>query len=163
MKIQKMMMFVAAATMLFAAACSKDDDKKSEPTEAAANTLVIDGTTYKLDSRFHGTDRGYADATTIETNGAGEPKYTIVADVEVETFNHTYDFPLGQQGGMLFFSIHDYNYGYERSVGDFVSGTLNIVKDESVFVYKVMGKTSQGENISFQIRVLASDWGNDER
>ena len=55
------------------------------------------------------------------------------------------------------------HYEYERSVGDFVSGTLNIVKDESVFVYKVMGKTSQGENISFQIRVLATDWGNDER
>ena len=158
-----MMMFVAAATMLFAAACSKDDDKKSEPTEAAANTLVIDGTTYKLDSRFHGTDRGYADATTIETNGAGEPKYTIVADVEQETYNQTYNLGEGQQGGMLFFSIHDYNYEYERSVGDFVSGTLNIVKDESVFVYQVTGKTSQGESISFHIRVPSSEWGNDER
>lgn len=163
MKIQKMMMFVAAATMLFAAACSKDDDKKNEPTEAAANTLVIDGTTYKLDSRFHGTDRGYADATTNETNGAGDPKYTIIADVEVETFNHTYDFPLGDQGALLFFGIHDANYDYTRSPQDFVSGTLNIVKDESVFVYQVTGKTSQGESISFHIRVPSSDWGNDER
>ncbi len=161
MKMHKLMMFVAAATMIFAAACSKDDDK-NDATEAAPNTLVINGTTYQLNSGFHGTDRGYADASTVETNGAGDPKYTIVADVEVETFNHTYDFPLGDQGAMLFFSIHDQNYNYVRGPQDFVSGTLSIVKDASVFVYKVMGKTSQGENISFQIRVLSSDWGSDD-
>lgn len=162
MKMHKLMMFVAAATMIFAAACSKDDDK-NDATEAAPNTLVINGTTYQLNSGFHGTDRGYADASTVETNGAGDSKYTIVADVEVETFNHTYDFPLGDQGAMLFFSIHDADYDYTRGPQDFVSGTLNIVKDESVFVYQVTGKTSQGESISFQISVPSSEWGSDDK
>lgn len=161
MKMHKMMMFVAAATMLFAAACSKDDNKK-DVTEATANTLVIDGKTYQLNSGFHGTDRGYADATTTETDGAGEPKFTIIADVESDTYNQTYDLAEENEGAMLFFNIHDYNHDYTRGPQDFL-GTLSITKSESVFSYKVTGKTRQDENISFYISVPASQWGNNER
>lgn len=159
MKIQKMMMFVAAATLLFAAACSKDDDK-NDVTEATANTLVINGKLYQLNSGF-GVDengRGYANATTTELDGNGDPKLTVKADVEVQTYNSTHSFPLPSDS--FFFSIHDANYDYECGLPAFTTSTLTITKTETLFEYKVDGQTQDGQNVSFWISVPASEWSS---
>ena len=155
-----MMMFVAAATMLFAAACSKDDDKNTA-AEATPNTLIIDGQTYHLNSGFYTDEngRGYADATTTEQDGNNNPKYIVIADVEAETFNGTYSFPL--PGSSYFFSIHNPDYTYECGLPLFNSGTLTITKNETLFEYKVDGQTQDGHKVSFWISVPASEWGND--
>lgn len=158
MKMHKLMMFVAAATMIFAAACSKDDDKAV--AEVTANTLVINGKLYQLNSGF-GVDengRGYADAATTELDGNGDPKLTVIADVEVQTYNDTYSFPL--PGSSFFFSIHDANYDYECGLPAFTTGTLTITKTETLFEYKVDGQTLDGQNVSFWISVPASEWGS---
>ena len=159
MKMHKLMMFVAAATMIFAAACSKDDDK-NDVTEATANTLVINGKLYQLNSGF-GVDengRGYADATTTELDGNGDPKLTVKADVEVQTYNDTYSFPLPSSS--FFFSIHDANNDYECGLPAFTTGTLTITKTETLFEYKVDGQTLDGQNVSFWISVPASEWSS---
>lgn len=158
MKMHKLMMFVAAATMIFAAACSKDDDKVV--AEVTANTLVINGKLYQLNSGF-GVDengRGYADATTTELDGNGDPKFTVKADVEVQTYNGTYSFPL--PGSSFFFSIHDANNDYECGLPAFTTGTLTITKTETLFEYKVDGQTLDGQNVSFWISVPASEWSS---
>ena len=159
MKIMKFMMcFVATVTMLTVTSCDKDDDKTV--TEAAANTLVINGKLYQLNSGF-GVDengRGYADATTTELDGNGDPKLTVKADVEVQTYNDTYSFPL--PGSSFFFSIHDANYDYECELREFTTGTLTITKTETLFEYKVDGQTLDGQNVSFWISVPASEWSS---
>lgn len=159
MKIMKFMMcFVATVTMLTVTSCDKDDDKTV--TEATANTLVINGKLYQLNSSF-GMDengRGYAGAATTELDGNGDPKLTVIADVEVQTYNDTYSFPL--PGSSFFFSIHDANYDYECELREFTTGTLTITKTETLFEYKVDGQTLDGQNVSFWISVPASEWGS---
>ena len=159
MKIMKFMMcFVATVTMLTVASCDKDDDKAV--AEVTANTLVINGKLYQLNSGF-GMDengRGYADATTTELDGNGDPKLRVIADVEVQTYNDTYTFPL--PGNSFFFSIHDANYDYECGLPAFTTGTLTITKTETLFEYKVDGQTQDGQNVSFWISVPASEWSS---
>ncbi|MBQ4355511.1 MAG: hypothetical protein II757_02505, partial [Bacteroidales bacterium] len=99
MKTRKLLVF-ATIISLFFAGCKKDEPiEKPEPTpaptptEAEANTLIINGTTYHLQSGL-GIDqngRGYADAQTTELDAEENPLYSIIADVEPGSMNGTYD------------------------------------------------------------------------
>lgn len=147
------MMFVAAATLMFAS-CEKDDDT---PTEAAANTLVLNGKVYQLNSHYDmGDERSYASAETTVLNSNGEPLYTIISDIESNTINHTYDLSKPVEGAIIFWSIHDADWEYQ--LGPILDeGTVTISRDENNFVYKVKGKQN-GTTVSFNISVPASEW-----
>ena len=151
--------------------CSKDNDEKNDtPTavEAAVNTLVINGTTYQLESRYSIDEggRSYADANTIATNANEDPLFNIISDVEENTLNKTYDLTQLVEGEIIFFSIRDANYftedGLEIDPYSFTSGTLTINRDENLFVYKVKGIVEGGKPVSFNISVPASEWNQPE-
>ena len=99
MKTRKLIAFVTMAALFFAG-CEKDEPiEKPEPqpdptpTEAAANTLIIDGSTYNLQCAFRidQNGRGYADAQTVELDTEENPLYFIIADVESNSLNHTFN------------------------------------------------------------------------
>ena len=152
--------------MLFVACGDKDntDDGNgggnNNPTEVAANTLVLNGQTYQLTSHYDmGGDLTYAGAETVETNN-GEPLYTIIADVEAVTLNQTYTFPDIPIGGAVFWSIHD--AAYEFQIGpELESGTMSISRTDDLFTYKVNGKMA-GQTVAFHISVPASEWNQQE-
>ena len=155
-----LMMFVAAAAMMFAS-CSKDDKEKNDtPTEAAANTLVLNGKVYQLNSHYDmGDDRTYAGAETVDFDANGNPLYTIIADVEGSTLNQTYTFP-EFPNGEVYWTIHDANWEFQLGPA-LESGTMNISRTDDFFVYKVNG--SFGDmTVSFNISVPASEWKHTE-
>lgn len=97
-------LMVSAAMLL--TACKKDKPQPNNggndtptPTEAAANTLVLNGTTYHLDSDYSidSNGRSYAGAETVEDDAEDNPLFTIIADVELNTLNKTYTFPFPRQ------------------------------------------------------------------
>ena len=132
------------------------------PVEAAANTLVMNGITYHLESTytigFEG--RSYASANTVELDENGDPVYYIIADIEAEDLNHTYHFGNPAELGSSFFFIRDANYLIDMSeIGpdNFTSGTITVSRNENLFEYKVAG-VADGKPISFTMSVPASEW-----
>lgn len=152
------MMFVAAAAMMFAS-CGKDDNENNNtPTEAAANTLVLNGKVYQLSSHYQmGVDRTYAGAETVDLDANGDPLYTITADVEDVTLNQTYTYPDIPGGGELFWGIHDANWDFQIGAPELTEGTITISRTDDLFVYKVNG-SRDGLTVSFNISVPASEW-----
>ena len=149
--------FVAAATMMFAA-CGKDDENNNTPTEAAANTLVLNGKVYQLSSHYQmGVGRTYAGAETVDLDANGDPLYTIIADVEDVTLNQTYTYPDIPGGGELFWGIHDASWDFQIGAPELTEGTITISRTDDLFVYKVNG-SRDGLTVSFNISVPASEW-----
>lgn len=153
-KVFSILMVVMIATMMMS--CGKD----KTDGEAADNTLLMNGKTYQLESQYAlGMDgRSYAFACTVDLDANGDPLYTIISDVEENTLNKTYD--LSQppvQDEIIFWSIHDSNWEFQIGP-ELPSGTLTISRDKDLFVYKVNGKTEDGQLLSFTISVPASEW-----
>ena len=178
MKTNKIMMFVAVATMLFAA-CGKDEEKTDGATEAAANTLVINGKTYQLESHYavSMSGRGYADGHSTDVNTEGAPLYSVRADVELGSANVSIDltksyddveyaFGVSNTDNTFYVCQDDHSdtdaYGsinedlYEESI--FTSGTLTVSKTDDLFTYKVTGTLKNGDAISFHLSIPASEW-----
>ncbi len=172
-------------------ACKKDNPQPSNnnggnngtpaTTEAAANTLVLNGTVYQLNSFYQYSaeqDRSYAGAWTVETDPNGDPLYDIISDVENFCLNRTLDLTTAYDDASYYFAIHnstwseqifqDYHVGNsfygminDEDYGEdsiFSSGTLTVSKDENAFTYKVTGVLKNGKSISFHIYVPASEW-----
>ena len=177
-------LFALAATMMLFVGCDKDDNGGNDtPTEAAANTLVLNGTTYRLNSHYEQSadnDRSYADAETVETDAIGDPLYTIIADVEGNSFNRTYDLTKSYEDAYYYFNVHDgmwnYNFGQDNhgeihgTINDsnydgsiFSRGNMTITKDNNLFVYKVSGVLKDGQTVAFHISVPASEWNQQGR
>lgn len=175
MKTLKIMFFAAMTALLFAA-CETDEP---EPTleEAAANTLVINGKTYPLNSHYRISQSGrtYADGESTEQGGDGNALFFVRADVEAGSANCTVDltqssstveYAFGVRGLSFYFSQDDHSdtdvYGsigeenYESSI--FTSGTLTATKTSDLFTYKVTGTLKSGDKVSFHISVPASEW-----
>ena len=175
MKTLKIMFFAAMTALLFAA-CETDEP---EPTveEAAANTLVINGKTYPLNSHYRISQSGrtYADGESTEQGGDGNALYFVRADVEAGSANCTVDltqssstveYAFGVRGLSFYFSQDDHSdtdvYGsigeenYESSI--FTSGTLTATKTSDLFTYKVTGTLKSGDKVSFHLSVPASEW-----
>ena len=152
-----LMVAMAAMTMMFAS-CGKDDkNDNNTPTEAAPNTMVLDGHVYQLNSHYNmGGDRTYAGAETVDLDANGDPLYTIIADVEGSTLNHTYTFPNIHEYGVVFWSIHDANWEFQLGP-ELEEGTMTISKTDDLFVYKVDGSIGDMK-VSFNISVPASEW-----
>ena len=154
-------------------ACKKDkpqpansgNDGSNASTEVAANTLVLNGTTYHLNSRYGidpETGRSYADAETVELDANGDPLYTIIADVEVNTLNKTYTFPLSlTDDEVVYWAIHDFNWNYELGP-DLESGTMTISRTNNLFTYKVDGKAGD-QTVKFLLSVPSSEWGGEAK
>lgn len=183
MKTRKLLVF-ATIISLFFAGCKKDEPiEKPEPTpdptptEAEANTLIINGTTYHLQSKLSidQNGRGYADAQTTELDAEENPLYSIIADVEPGSMNGTYD--LTEFTSDYYFNVHNYDDTYgvgqdyhhdtgvsgwigdeEHPSGIFTSGTLTITKTEDLFTYKLNGTLVNGQTLSFHISVPAAEW-----
>ncbi len=163
---------MAAAAMLMTG-CKKDKPQPDNsgnggngggsdtPTEIAANTLVLNGTTYHLNSRYGidpETGRSYADAETVEVDANGDQLYNIIADVEVNTLNKTYTFPLSETSDeIVYWSIHDFNWDYEIGP-NLESGTVTISRTNDLFIYKVNGKAGD-QTVNFYLSVPSSEWG----
>ena len=148
------------------------------PTEAAVNTMILNGTTYQLESHYElsaDPDRSYAGAETVETAGNGDPLYSIIADVESNGLNFTYDLTQSYEDAYYYFNVSDplwnYHFGQDNhgevsgTINDesydgsiFSEGTMTITRDENVFVYKVNGVLKDGQTVSFHISVPASEW-----
>ncbi len=168
-------------------ACKKDkpkpDNNNDNPavTEAAANTLVLNGTVYHLNSHYQYSaeqDRSYAGASTVETDANGDPLYDIISDVENFCLNRTLDLTTAYDDASYYFAVHnsmwseqifqDYHVGngFYGMINDldygensiFSSGTLTVNKDENAFTYKVTGVLKNGKSLSFHIYVPASEW-----
>jgi len=168
-------------------ACKKDkpkpDNNNDNPavTEAAANTLVLNGTVYHLNSHYQYSaeqDRSYAGASTVETDANGDPLYDIISDVENFCLNRTLDLTTAYDDASYYFAVHnsmwseqifqDYHVGngFYGMINDldygensiFSSGTLTVSKDENAFTYKVTGVLKNGKSLSFHIYVPASEW-----
>lgn len=172
-------------------ACKKDNPQPSNnnggnngtpaATEAAANTLVLNGTVYQLNSFYQYSaeqERSYAGASTVETDANGDPLYDIISDVENFCLNRTIDLTTAYDDASYYFAIHnsmwseqifqDYHAGngfygmindvYYGEDGIFSSGTLTVSKDDNAFTYKVTGILKNGKSISFHIYVPASEW-----
>lgn len=175
MKTLKIMFFAAMTALLFAA-CETDEP---EPTveEAAANTLVINGKTYPLNShyRISLSGRTYADGESTEQGADGNALYFVRADVEEGSANCTVDltqssstveYAFGVSGGSFYISQDDHSdtdvYGsigeenYESSI--FTSGTMTATKTDDLFTYKVTGTLKSGDKVSFHLSVPASEW-----
>ena len=165
-KVFSILMVAFAMTVMVA--CNKDDNGGNSgnggngggnvtPTEAAANTLVINGKTYQLISQYEmGGERTYADAETVDTNENGTPLFTIIADVEDITLNQTYTFPNIPEGGAIFWSIHDATWEFQ--IGPVLeSGTMSISRTDDLFTYKVNGMMD-GQMVAFHISVPESEW-----
>lgn len=181
--MRKLMAFVAMTVVLFTS-CQKDETEEipqpqptPTPTEAEANTLILNGTTYHLQSSL-GIDqngRGYADAHTTELDAGENPLYNIIADVEPGSMNGTYD--LTEFTFDYYFNVHSYDDTYSVSqdyhhdtgvnawIGDeehpsgiFTSGTLTISKTEDLFTYKLNGTLVNGQTLNFHISVPAAEW-----
>ena len=158
------------STAMLMTGCKKDNPQPDSsgngggsdtPTEIAANTMVLNGTTYHLNSSY-GIDpetlRSYAYAVTVELDANGDPFYTIIADVELNTLNKTYSFPLSlPDDEIIWWAIHEFN-NYDSQIGpDLDSGTMTISRTDNLFTYKVDGKTGD-QTVSFNISVPASEW-----
>ena len=175
MKTLKIMFFAAMTALLFAA-CETDEP---EPTveEAAANTLVINGKTYPLNShyRISLSGRTYADGESTEQGADGNALYFVRADVEEGSANCTVDltqssstveYAFGVRGLSFYFSQDDHSdtdvYGsigeenYESSI--FTSGTMTATKTSDLFTYKVTGTLKSGDKVSFHLSIPASEW-----
>lgn len=175
MKTLKIMFFAAMTALLFAA-CETDEP---EPTveEAAANTLVINGKTYPLNShyRISLSGRTYADGESTEQGADGNALYFVRADVEEGSANCTVDltqssstveYAFGVSGNSFYISQDDHSdtdvYGvigeenYESSI--FTSGTMTATKTDDLFTYKVTGTLKNGDKVSFHLSVPASEW-----
>ena len=168
-------------------ACKKDkpkpDNNNDNPavTEAAANTLVLNGTVYHLNSHYQYSaeqDRSYAGASTVETDANGDPLYDIISDVENFCLNRTLDLTTAYDDASYYFAVHnsmwseqifqDYHVGngFYGMINDldygensiFSSGTLTVSKDENAFTYKVTGVLKNGKSLGFHIYVPASEW-----
>ena len=168
-------------------ACKKDkpkpDNNNDNPavTETAANTLVLNGTVYHLNSHYQYSaeqDRSYAGASTVETDANGDPLYDIISDVENFCLNRTLDLTTAYDDASYYFAVHnsmwseqifqDYHVGngFYGMINDldygensiFSSGTLTVSKDENAFTYKVTGVLKNGKSLSFHIYVPASEW-----
>ena len=172
-------------------ACKKDkpkpDNNNDNPavTEAAANTLVLNGTVYQLNSHYQYSaeqERSYAGASTVETDANGDPLYDIISDVENFCLNRTLDLTTAYDDASYYFAVHnsmwseqifqDYHVGngFYGMINDldygedsiFSSGTLTVSKDDNAFTYKVTGVLKNGKSVSFHIYVPASEWNAEE-
>ena len=104
MKTTKLlMMFVAAATIMFATASCEHP----EEGEVAANTLVYNGTIYKMTSTYTTDHSGrvYIDANATDKTADGLPIFNIVSD---QPANGTYNLATG--GGVFFRVTSEVNY-----------------------------------------------------
>ena len=151
----KLIIVLAAVAMLFTA-CTKDNTQ----TEAAVNTLVLEGKTYQLECSYEidANGRSYAFGQTVDKDSNGEPLYTIIADVEIPTLNKTYDLanlPVDSDE-IISFCIHDASWEFCPA---FASGTLTISRTEELFTYKLTtGVTLDNMAVSFHISVLKAQW-----
>ncbi len=192
-KVFSILMIVLLTTAMVA--CKKDKPKPDEnnggnndapaATEAAANTLVLNGTVYHLNSHYQYSaeqDRSYAGASTVETDANGDPLYDIISDVENFCLNRTLDLTTAYDDASYYFAIHnsmwseqifqDYHVGngFYGMINDvdygedsiFSSGTLTVSKDDNAFTYKVTGVLKNGKSLSFHIYVPASEWNAEE-
>lgn len=181
MKTRKLMAFVTMIALLFAS-CQKDEPEEipqpqPTPTEAEANTLIINATTYHLQSKYSidQNGRGYVDAQTTELDAEENPLYSIIADVESGSLNGTYD--LTEFTFDYYFNVHSNDASFsvsqdyhldtgvnawigneEHPSGVFTSGTLSITKTEALFTYKLNGILVNGQTLNFHISVPASEW-----
>lgn len=170
--------FLLGITLMVSAAMLMTGCKKDKPqpdnssnggsntqTDIAANTLVLNGTTYHLNSRYGidpETGRSYVDAETVELDANGDPLYTIIADVEVNTLNKSYTFPLSlPEDEVVYWAIHDFNWTYELGP-DLESGSMSINRTNSLFTYKVDGKAGD-QTVKFLLSVPSSEWGGGEK
>ena len=181
------MLFVAAATMMAFIACGEKDNQEDNnnnnnqqvaPAEAAANTLVVAGTTYRLECHFayDSSGRGYVDAVSVEKNEEGDDLYSLRGDAE--TYNRTFDltaytsdadYAFGvnnidgfgfQQDNHVECEPHFYGVvnGQEYADGAFQSGTLTISKTDDLLTYKLGGVLRNGTAVAFHVSVPASEW-----
>lgn len=153
------------------------------PTEAAANTLVLNGTTYQLYSHYElsaDPDRSYAGGETVDVDVNNDPLYTVIADVEGNGLNHTYDLTQSYEDAYYYFNVHDgmwnYNFGQDNhgmvygTINDstydgtiFSQGSMTITRDDNLFVYKVAGVLKDGQKVAFHLSVPASEWNGMQR
>ena len=153
MKTTKLlMMFVAVATMFFSTtSCSPEKEKEVGP-----NTLVYNGTIYKMTSTYkyeHG-GRVYIDAFAIDKTTDGLPIFNIVSD---HPANGTYNLA---NGGDVFFRVtSEVNYitSFESS-DPYTIGTVIVEKDDNGFRMKMAGKLASGPEVAFHIYVPVSEW-----
>ena len=133
-------MFVAAATMMLATT-SCETPKESE---VAANTLVYNGTIYKMTSTYTTDHSGrvYIDANATDKTADGLPVFNIVSD---HPANGTYNLATG---GNVFFRVTSE-----------VNGTVIVEKDDNGFRMKMAGKLASGPEVAFHIYVPRSEWG----
>ena len=147
-----LMMFAAAAMMMFSfTSCSPDEDG-----EAAANTLVYNGTVYQMTSTYQYEHSGcvYIDAAAMDKNSNGIPIFHIISD---NPENGTYDLT---NGGAVFFGVTsevDYITSF-GSADSYTSGTVTVEKDDKAFRLKMNGKLASGPDVAFHIYVPASEW-----
>ncbi len=179
---KKLIAFVTVFALLFSA-CKKDEEEEipqpvptPTPTELTANTLIVNGVSYSLQSsyRIDQNGRGYLDAQTIEVDEESNALYFIVADVETGSLNGTYDLTAGNSD--YYFNVRrgDDSFGISQDchgdvinawIGDvdypsgiFTSGTLSTTKDDNLFTYKVNGTLVNGQTVGFYISVPAAEW-----
>ena len=154
MKTTKLlMMFVAAATMMLATTSCETP----EESEVAANTLVYNGTIYKMTSTYTTDHSGrvYIDANATDKTADGLPIFNIVSD---QPANGTYNLATG--GGVFFRVTSEVNYitSFESS-DTYTIGTVIVEKDDNGFRMKMAGKLASGPEVAFHIYVPASEWG----
>lgn len=180
------MMVAFAMTAMIA--CDKDkvedgDDNtntNTTPTEAAANTAVIDGRTYHLNCRYavEQGGRGYLDAESAEQQDSVSI-LTIRGDVREN--NRTYDLTHYIEGADYAFGVIEsigenpfsfqqdnhvdgepHYYGtineQEYTDGAFSSGTLTVSSTNDLLTYKVTGVLKNGKAVSFHASIPTSEW-----
>ncbi|MBR5353395.1 MAG: hypothetical protein IK126_06740 [Bacteroidales bacterium] len=154
MKTTKLLiMLVAAATIMFATVSCEPP----EEGDVAANTLVYNGTIYKMTSTYTTDHSGrvYIDANATDKTADGLPIFNIVSD---HPGNGTYNLATG--GGVFFRVTSEVNYitSFESS-DSYTVGTVIVEKDDKGFRMKMAGKLASGPEVAFHIYVPASEWG----
>lgn len=177
---------MVAFAMMAMTACEKDNNDTDDsgnnntPTEAAANTAVIDGRTYHLNCRYsvEQSGRGYLDAESVEQQDSVSI-LNIRGDVKEK--NRTYDLTQYIEGADYAFGVMESNganscsfqqdnhvdgephfYGVinEQEYGDgaFRSGTLTVSCTDDLLTYKLSGVLKNGKSVSFHASIPASEW-----
>lgn len=144
-----------AATMMLFVGCDKDDEKTT-PTEAAANTLVYNGTVYQMTStyKYEQSGRVYIDAHAVDMTDNNRPIFSIISD---NPGNGTYDLA---NGDGVFFGVRsevDYITSFYNQ-DTYTSGTIIIEKDDNAFRMKMSGTLENGTTVAFHIYVPVSEW-----
>ncbi len=145
-KVLALLTVALFATMLFS--CDKDET-------ATANTLLYNGTEYKLRSyySYEQSGRVYIDAESVELTWDGMPMFRIISDGPE---NGTYEMPSQD----VFFGLSSEVQTDVESFSnmDFTSGTVVVSRDDNAFNMKVDGVLKSGATVSFFIYVPESEW-----